>query len=111
MTRIALTLTAAALAATASVATASTSYFSVDRQVEANSYIELETVRSATDATVEIRDFRLGETGTLLGSIDVHEGANSNLKINLGTRPLGDVVAVLVDGGRVLATQRIEIQD
>jgi hypothetical protein len=109
MKTLTLTVAAAAIAATGTIASASNSYFITERLFEDTSYVDLELVRSESDAVVEIRDYRLGEPGALLGSTDVNAGANHNLKINLGTRPLGDVIAVLVDDGQVLATKKIDI--
>lgn len=102
-------LAIAAIAGTATVASASLDYFSIEGMHDDTSYVPLDLVRSSRDGVVEIRDFRLGEVGELLGMTEVHAGANHNLKINIQTRPLGDVVAVLKSGGEVLAIREIDI--
>ena len=106
-TTIALALTA--VVGSVSLAAADNSYFSVDRLFSDSSNLELGLVRSASDATVEIYSFHRGEVGMLLGSTDVREGANQDVKVNLGNRPVNDVVAILKDGDTVLATKKIDI--
>jgi len=101
-------LTALALIATAGTASAS-NYFGVEMAQDSTSYVPVELVNASGDGIVEIRDFRLGEAGELLGTTDVHAGANHNLKVNIGTRPLGDVIAILKVDGQIVATQEIDI--
>lgn len=110
MTRTVITATLAALVASASIATAgSSSFISNDGVQEDRSYVEFNTVTSASDAVLEVRDFRLGSVGELLGTAPIHAGANSNVKVRIGADPLGDVIAVIKSGDQVLATQEVEI--
>lgn len=102
---------ATAVAAVATAATANTSYFSLTEVIDDQSYIEIDQVRAAQNGVVEIYDYRLGERGALLGSEPVNAGANADVKISLDRQPLGDVMAVLVSNGQVLATQEYDVAD
>lgn len=99
---------AAALATTASVAAAD-NYFELGENVMQNSVIDLGIVRSEAAGIVEIYDFKGGDQGTLLGAETVNAGANTDVRINLGSKPLSDVIAVLKIDGEVVATRDYDI--
>jgi len=105
LTTIALALTAT-LGATAATADA----FTIIPDQEVNSVVELGLVRSITGGTVEIRDFRLGTAGDVLGMTSVSAGANTDVRVNVGQEPLGDVLAVLLDAnGNPVAEYKIDV--
>jgi len=104
-----LALSAAALAGTASLAAASSNYFSFKEVADAASTIDLGTVRAEADGIVEIYELRGGERGALLGTAPVMAGANGDVRVNLGTPPLFDVVAVLSVNGIEVAENVIDI--
>lgn len=105
----AITLAAVALLGTATLATASESYFSLNSKAAAASSIDLGVVRAADNGIVEIYDYHRGEIGTLLGTAPVKAGANREVKVNVGTPPLFDVIAVLNVNGQVVAQSEIDI--
>ncbi|SFR08303.1 hypothetical protein [Poseidonocella sedimentorum] len=109
MKRSIITASLAALVASASIATADTSFFSYEGAQSGKSYVTFDSVTADSDAVVEIRDFRLGEVGDLLGTETVHAGANTQVKVRIGEEPLGDVIAILKSGDQVLATQEVDI--
>lgn len=76
---------------------------------DAATYVDIELVTASSDAVVEIYDYRLGETGALLGTSTVHAGANDDLRVQLDHAPLGDVLAVVKSGGVVLSENVIAI--
>jgi hypothetical protein len=96
-------LAIATLLGTATLASATSTFGIVDRQ-GASANLELGLVRSEAPGIVEIYD---GDR--LLGSTMVREGANADVRVNVGARPLSDVTAVLRSGDSVLATTRIDI--
>ncbi|EAR52395.1 hypothetical protein OG2516_07957 [Oceanicola granulosus HTCC2516] len=93
---------------TASVASAD-SYFSITEAQGDSAIIELGSVVSDADGSVDVYTLEGGELGTLIGSRSVHAGANTNVRVPVNSAPVGDVVAVLTANGEVLAETRIDI--
>ncbi|MCA0043671.1 hypothetical protein [Celeribacter litoreus] len=90
---------AALLASAGSAAFAGTNYILPGHAQDTRSEITLDLVRADSDGVVRIYQEHVGAMGALLGSEDVHAGANQDVRIRL-TRPgLGDVMAVLVTDG------------
>lgn len=103
-------LTLAALLGSATLASAQDNSFSLDRQLDASSFISLENIRASGDGTVEIYDYHTGVQGDLLGSQKVRAGANANVQINLGQTVRDDVIAVLKVNGQIVATQEYDVE-
>lgn len=101
---------AAAASVTLAGAASADSYFSFNDQVDASSSIELGTVRAASNGIVEIYDNHGGAQGKLLGTEAVTAGANYDVRVNVGVRPINDVVAVLTVNGQVVATQELDVE-
>ena len=102
-------LVAATVAATASAASAE-NYFEFGERLESSSILELGLVRADAEGVVEIYDYSHGEIGALLGTETVHAGANRDVRVNLGMRPLShDVVAMLKVDGQVVARRDYDI--
>lgn len=99
---------AAVVAAAGSAATAN-SYFEYGDTLKRSSVLDLGLVRSAENGVIEIYDNSRGELGTLLGSHLVHGGANSNVRVNLGTQPTQDVIAVLKIDGEIVAEREYDL--
>jgi len=99
---------AAAVAMTASAASAD-SFFSFGETLEDRATVELGVVKAEAGGTVEIYNFAGGEQGALLGMTDVHAGANKNVRVNIGSHYLNDVIAVLKVDGKVVASQDYDI--
>ena len=110
MTRL---FTSAALAlalgfGAATTASADTSYLTVgafDYVESGSSYIDLGTVRAASAGVVAIYD----NDGTLLGSVPVAAGANSNVRVDLDRQLLNRATAVLEIGGQAVDSATIRI--
>ena len=100
-----------ALAAAASVALASTAAadFSFNEMDISGSTAELGQISVAGNASVNVYDFHGGEQGALLGSTDLAAGANYDVRVKLGQRPVNDVIAVLSVDGQVIDTQEIDL--
>jgi len=100
-----------ALAAAASVALASTASanFSFNEMDISGSTAELGQVSAANAGTVEVFDYHGGAKGALLGATDVKAGANSDVRVKLGVRPINDVIAVLTVDGQIVDTREIEL--
>ena len=85
------------------------SYFTCMNPLDRDSSLELGTITSDGDGIVEVYDYRLGEQGELLGTVEVNEGANANVRLNLTMAPLGDLLAILTVGGEVVATNVYDV--
>ncbi len=100
----------AAAAATAMIATtASANSFSFNEMDLAGSTAELGQISVDGNASVSLYDYHRGEQGALLGSTDLADGANFDVRVKLGKRPINDVVAVLTVDGQVVDTQEIDL--
>ncbi|MEL6516757.1 MAG: hypothetical protein AAFQ39_03505 [Pseudomonadota bacterium] len=100
-----------ALAAAASVALASAASangFSFNDSDIAGSTAELGQVTAKGAGVVSIYDFHKGEQGALLGTEEISAGANYDVRVNLGKRPVNDVVAVLTVDGQVVDTLELD---
>jgi len=102
-----------ALAAAASVALASTASanFSVNEMGIAGSTADLGQLSVDGPATVEVFDYHLGQKGALLGATELNVGANYDVRVGLGKRPIHDVIAVLTVNGQIVDTQDIDLVD
>ncbi|MEL6641423.1 MAG: hypothetical protein AAFP98_08950 [Pseudomonadota bacterium] len=105
-----MTIKTIALAAAATVALASTASanFSFNDAPVAGSTAELGQVTAAGNGVVSVYDFNRGVQGALLGTEEVSAGANYDVRVNLGKRPINDVVAVLTVGGQVVDTLELD---
>lgn len=105
-------LTTGLLAAmTVGSAASAESYFACMGPIPQQGVLELGSITSDGDGTVDVYDYRLGEQGNLLGSIDVQEGANMDVRLNVGNAPLGDLLATLTVDGQVVATNVYRLCD
>lgn len=102
-------LTIAATIALASGAKAYNNSFSYGERLDRKSTLDLGVVRAEADGVVEIYSYHRDEQGALLGSTRVRGGANYDVRVSLGRRPITDVLAVLKVGGRVVATKDYDI--
>jgi dihydroxy-acid dehydratase len=71
---------------------------------ERNTEVELGLVVAEANGTVEIRDYRNGQIGKLLGTEPVKAGGNPHVDVEI-TPSFGDAVAVLKVGGNIVDTQ------
>lgn len=85
------------------------SYFSFADELDRTSTLELGQVVAAGDGVISIYDYNRGTQGALLGTKQVHAGANYDVHVNVGKRPINDVIAVLTINGQVAATQDYDI--
>ena len=106
-----MTLKTIALAAAATVAlasTASANAFSFNDMNISGSTAELGQVTTKGAGVVSLYDFHRGEQGALLGSEEVAAGANFDVRVPLGVRPINDVIAVLTVDGQVVDSYEID---
>lgn len=101
-------LIVATIAATSTAASAD-SYFAFGERLDSSSVLELGLVRSEGAGIVEIYDYSKGEVGRLLGTETVNAGANANVRVNVGIRPLQDVIALLKVDGETVAQRDYNI--
>lgn len=102
-------LAAVTAAGAASMASASINSFGIVPDLDDRaSYINLNTVRSTQDGTVEIQTL----DGDVIGMAEVSEGVNKDVRIRFNAAPTQDVVAVLLGAnGTTLETQKIDLDD
>jgi len=103
-----LTLAAAAVAITATAASAD-SYFSFGETLDDSATLELGTVKADGAGVVEIYNYAGGQIGALLGTEAVNAGANQDVRVQIGSHYLNDVIAVLKVDGQVGASQDYDI--
>jgi hypothetical protein len=87
------------------------SYFTCMSPLANDSNLDLGTITSEGPGVVEVFDYRLGEQGELLGTVDVNQGANSDVRLNIGMPPPGDMLAVLTVSGEVVASNVYDVCD
>lgn len=95
-----LKLASLAIAATLAMGTAvnAQSYFQGMMQIDQDSTFTLDGITAEADGKVVFFDYHGGQRGAELGSINVREGANVNIRVGLIREPRGDVLAVLFTG-------------
>ncbi len=103
------TLIIAAAATVALASTASANSFSFNEMDISGSTAELGQVTANGNATVSLYDFHGGVQGALLGTKELASGANYDVRVKLGQRPINDVVAVLSVDGQIVDTQEIDL--
>ncbi|NBD29665.1 MAG: hypothetical protein GVY31_06460 [Alphaproteobacteria bacterium] len=101
---------AAAVMTTAGVATADT-YFGLTGVMDEDSSLMIETVTADSAGVLEVYDYHTGELGDLLGSEELNAGANSDVLIDLGAQPRGDVMALVKIDGEIAAMAEIDLED
>ena len=94
-----------------SAAFADESYFTCMNPLPKDASLELGGITSEGDGIVEVYDYRLGEQGDLLGTVEVNQGANTDVRLNIGMPPLGDMLAVLKVNGEIVATNVYDVCD
>lgn len=87
------------------------SYFTCMNPLPKDALLDLGTITAEGEGVVEIYDFRLGKQGDLLGTTNVNQGANSDVRLNIGMPPMGDILAVLNVNGEVVASKVYEVCD
>ena len=85
------------------------SYFTCMNPLPKEAMLELGTITSDGAGVVEVYDYHLGQQGDLLGTINVDQGANSDVRLNIGMPPLGDMLAVLTVEGEIVATNVYDV--
>ena len=101
-----LALTLAALVGSTTFAAAE-STFTLPLVQDDDSIVELGRIHADSAGVVHIYALDAGKMGALLGSEDLHAGANSDIRIPLIDNPKQDAMAVLEVNGQVVATQEV----
>ncbi len=92
-------------AATASTAAGYNYFGSLETNLSSGSTVEVGLVRADTDGVVEIYNYQYGERGALVGSAEVHGGANDGFAVDVSGLHASTVLAVLKVGGQEVAQQ------
>ena len=103
MTKL-LPLFAAALLATAGMASASNT-FGLNEVQSSGTLIQLGTVVANGDGIVEVYEYQRAQQGRLLGADAVRAGANTNVRVPVGSTTANRLLVVLKIDGDVVAQQ------
>lgn len=98
----------AAAATVAIASSASANGFSFNDADISGSTVELGQVTANGNGVVSLYDFHRGEQGALLGTESISAGANYDVRVPIGKRPINDVVAVLTVDGQVVDTLELD---
>ncbi len=98
--------TAATLSLT-SVAAADGAFSFIEGDIS-SSTVELGQVRTTAPGVVALYDYNTGVRGALLGTEEVASGANYDVRVNLGSKPVRDVIAVLTVDGQEVDTVELD---
>jgi len=101
---------AAALLTTAGMATAET-YFGFTGEMDETATLTIDTVTTDSAGVLEVYDYHAGERGDLLATEQLAAGANSDVRVDMGEQPRGDVMAVIVIDGEPAAMTEIELEE
>lgn len=72
--------------------------FGLQTVVDDNSTITLSLVRADSDGVVVVYDYTGSEFGEVLGTAEIREGANTQVKVSLGNTTATELAAVIYDG-------------
>ena len=103
------TFTLAIALTTASIATADT-YFGNGTTLEASDMLALGLVTSDRAGTVEVYDFHTGTIGPLLGTQDIHVGANTDVRVRTGLPVNQNVLVVVRVDDQIMAEKVFDVQ-
>lgn len=103
-------LVAATLAIAATSASAYSS-FSLNEVQDSDNIVQMGPIMSDGMGVVEIYDFHGGTQGRLLGTETVYAGANTDVRIPLGTTASETLLALLKVDGQVMDRQVIRVED
>jgi hypothetical protein len=102
---------ASVLATTTVAAHASDDYIFIRNTQDFTTHVTIDLVRASGAGTVYVYDFHKGTQGDLLGSAEVAEGANTDVKVNFTKSSINDVVAILVVDGAVAPGAMSQIEN
>ncbi|WP_341366516.1 hypothetical protein [Yoonia sp. BS5-3] len=72
--------------------------FGLQNTVDDDGLITIELVTTPQDGILAIYDYSTGEFGELLGTADLHAGANTDVKVSLDPSGAVDIAAVVYEG-------------
>ncbi len=89
-----------ALIAALSLGTAATANgtFGFQTQVQSDSSITIDLVRTSSTGVLAIYDYSTGEFGELLGTADLNAGANVDVLVTLDVNTASQLAAVIYEG-------------
>lgn len=87
------------------------SYFTRMTALPSKPVLELGEITSDGNGVVEVYSHRLGEQGELLGTVNVNRGANTDVRLNVGIPPHGDILVLLTIDGEVVARKVYDVAD
>ena len=84
--------------------------FTAETQEE-GSTVQFDTIQADAAGAIEVYDYNGGTIGDMLGMMEVSEGANSDVMVDIGVAPTSNLIALLRVDGLVVDAQEIEFTD
>lgn len=103
------TLVAFALATT--TAASADTYLGLGHTLDDGNMLQLGQITADADGVVEIYDFHGGTVGELLGSQDIHAGANSDVRVHTRQSVHRNVIAMIRIGGQVVVEKEFNVDN
>lgn len=103
--------TLVALVLTTSTAASADTYFGFGSTLEESNMLKLGQITSDADGVVEIYDFHGRTVGELLGTQDIHAGANSDVRVHTRQSVRRNIIAVVRIGGQVVVEKEFNVED
>jgi hypothetical protein len=93
------------------VSASADAHVSFSNYLESSSVLELGLITMDEPAILEIYDYIGGQQGAMLGSVELNQGANSDVKVNVGVAPRQDVLAVIKTDGKVISVTHYHVNE
>lgn len=84
-------------------------FFGCGNYLDAGQKLEIGLIATEGDGVLEIYDYRLGKQGEMLGSTELHMGANPDVTVQLSLPARSDVLAVLMVGGEFVTAKHFHV--
>lgn len=86
-------------------------HFTFSDYLTPSSILEFGVIQTDEAAVLEVYDFIGGQKGDLLGTVDLHAGANPDVRVNVGVAPRQDVLAMIKTGDHVTAVRHFHVHE
>lgn len=110
MSRMILRTFTLAIALTAASSTTADTYFANGTTLASSDMLDVGLITSDAAGTVEVYDFHTGTIGALLGTQDIHQGANTDVRVRTGFPVSQDVLVVVRVGDEVMVEKVFDVQ-
>lgn len=110
MSRTFLSIAALTMALTGATFAQADTYFENGSTLTRGDILDLGLVTSDGQGQVEVYDYHTGTIGALLGAEDIHQGANTDVRVSTRYPVNRDVLVVVRVDGEILAEKAFDIK-